>query len=169
MISAERVQSLLSLLRSYYDYVIIDTSPSFDEVTITAIESSSTIIFITGLDISILKNSKLSLSLLNSLQQTDKIRLIVNRAVDMSSITVNDVYSILGYPIWAKLPSDYKVAVTALNRGIPFVISDPGSKISQSITAVADILLHGEDGKKMIELPEEKKQFINKFKKIIKK
>ena len=143
-ISAEKIQSLLGLLRSYYDYVIIDTPPFFTEVSLTALESSSTILFVTGLDISILKNSKVSLSLLDSLQQTEKIRLIVNRAVDMSSITVNDVQSILGCPIWAKIPSDYKVAVTALNRGIPFVLSNPVSKLSQSIEDVVRLLLEGE-------------------------
>lgn len=41
LVSAEKVQSLLSLLRTYYDYVIVDTSPSFTDVTITAIESAS--------------------------------------------------------------------------------------------------------------------------------
>ena len=104
LVSAEKVQSLLSLLRTYYDYVIVDTSPSFTDVTITAIESASILFFVTGLDISILRNSKLSVSLLESLQQTDKIRLIVNRAVDMTSITINDVQKIIGYPIWAKYP-----------------------------------------------------------------
>lgn len=145
LISAEKVQSLLSVLRTYYDYVIIDTPPSFNDVTITALESSTTILFVTGLDISILKNSKLSLSLMDSLQQRDKIRLIVNRAVDMSSITVEDVQKIIGCPIWTKIPSDYKVAVTALNRGIPFVISSPGSKLSQSISIVADALISGSE------------------------
>lgn len=143
LVSAEKVQSLLSLLRSYYDYVIIDTAPSFSEVTMTAIESSSIIFFVTGLDISILRNSKLSVSLLDSLQQNDKIRLIVNRAVDMTTITVNDVQKIIGYPIWAKLPSDYKVAVNALNRGVPFVIGAPNSKLSESISGLVDILLSG--------------------------
>lgn len=145
LISAEKVQNLLSILRTYYDYVIIDTPPFFSDITITAIESSSTLLFVTGLDISILKNSKLSLSLLDSLQQRDKIRLIVNRAVDMSSITVQDVQTIIGCPIWAKIPSDYNIAVTALNRGIPFVISARGSKLSQSISTVADVLISGTD------------------------
>ena len=145
LVSAEKVQSLLSVLRTYYDYVIIDTPPYFNDVTITAIEASSTILFVTGLDISILKNSKLSLSLMSSLQQRDKVRLIVNRAVDISSITVADVQKIIGCPIWAKIPSDYMVAVTALNRGIPFVISSPGSKLSQSINQVANALMSGAD------------------------
>jgi pilus assembly protein CpaE len=143
-ISAEKIQSLLSLLRTYYDYVIIDTPPFFTDVIITALESSSTILFVTGLDISILKNSKVSLALLDSLQMSDKTRLVVNRAVDMSSITVEDVQKILGFPIWAKLPSDYKVAVTALNRGIPFVNSTPSSKLSMAISDMASMLINGD-------------------------
>jgi pilus assembly protein CpaE len=143
LVSAEKIQSLLSLLRSYYDYVIVDTSPSFSEVTMTAIEASSIIFFVTGLDISILRNSKLSVSILESLQQMDKIRLIVNRAVDMNSISVNDVQKIIGYPIWAKIPSDYKVAVNALNRGVPFVTGAPSSKLSESVTTLANILVSG--------------------------
>lgn len=143
LVSADRVQSLLSLLRTYYDYVIVDTSPSFTDVTITAIESSSILFFVTGLDISILRNSKLSVSLLESLQQTDKIRLVVNRAVDMNSITINDVQKIIGYPIWAKIPSDYKVAVNALNRGVPFVTGAPNSKLSASISGLTEILIKG--------------------------
>jgi pilus assembly protein CpaE len=143
LISAEKVLSLLTLLRSYYDYVIIDTAPTFSEVNMTAIESSSLIFFVTGLDISILKNSKLSISLLESLQQTEKVRVLVNRAVDMSSISANDVQKIINYPIWAKIPSDYKVAVNSLNRGIPFVTGVPNSKLSQSISSLADKLLSG--------------------------
>lgn len=143
LVSAEKVQSLLSLLRSYYDYVIVDTSPSFNDVTMTAIEASSVIFFVTGLDISILRNSKLSIAILESLQQTDKVKLIVNKAVDINSITITDVQRIIGYPIWAKIPSDYKVAVNALNRGVPFVTGAPNSKLSESISILSDVLIKG--------------------------
>ena len=160
LVSAENVQALLGVLRTYYDYVIIDTSPMFTDVTINAIEASSTILFVTGLDISILKNSRLSMTLLESLQQKDKVKVIVNRAVDISSITVDDVQKIIGCPIWAKIPSDYKVAVTALNRGVPFVLSAPSSKLSQSISDVSSILVSDNleyqlqaAGKKQIKMP----------------
>jgi pilus assembly protein CpaE len=143
LVSAEKIQSLLGLLRSYYDYVIVDTSPSFNDVTMTAIEASSIIFFVTGLDISILRNSKLSVAILESLQQTDKVRLIVNRVVDMNSINISDVQRIIGYPIWAKITNDYKVAVNALNRGVPFVTGAPKSKLSDSISALSDVLIKG--------------------------
>jgi len=143
-VSAERVQGLLSLLRSYYDYVIIDTPPYFNDVTLTAIECSSVILFVTGLDISILKNSKRSLALLESLQQKDKVKVLVNRVTKASSISTSDVQKITGCPIWAVIPSDYIVAVTALNRGIPVVIGSPKTKLSQSFSEIANLLINGD-------------------------
>lgn len=143
LISPEKVQSILSQLRTYYDYVIIDTAPSYNDVTITALEASSTILFLTGLDISILKNSKLSLNILKSLQQLNKVKIIVNRAVNVGSITLDDVQKLIDCPIWAKIASDYKVAVTALNRGVPFVTGAPKTELSQSVSSVAALLLEG--------------------------
>lgn len=164
IVSPEKVQSLLSLLRSYYDYVIIDTAPLFDEVAMTAIESSSTVLFVTGLDISILKNSKLSLSLFESLKQKEKVRVLVNRAVEINSITLNDVQRIIGCPIWAKIPSDYKVAVSALNRGVPFIIGAPNTKLSQSLTDVTNLLLNGDPDYDIQKLsPKEKKKLMRKY------
>lgn len=164
IVSPEKVQSLLSLLRTYYDYVIIDTPPSFNEVTMTAIESSSTVLFVTGLDVSILKNSKLSLSLFESLKQKEKVRVLVNRAVEINTITLNDVQRIIGCPIWAKIPSDYKVAVTALNRGVPFIMGAPNTKLSQSLADVASLLLSGDSNYDIQKLsPKEKKKLLKRY------
>jgi len=164
VVSAERIQSLLRLLRSYYDYVIIDTPPTFDDVTITAIEASSTVLFVTGLDISILKNSKLSISLLNSLQQKDKVRIVVNRAVEINTVTLSDVQAVIGCPIWAKIPSDYKIAVSALNRGVPFVLGEPNCKLSQAIGDIARLLISGADDYDIQKLtPKEQKKLLKKY------
>jgi pilus assembly protein CpaE len=161
VVSAEKVQSLIGLLRSYYDFVIIDTPPTFNEVALTAIESSATVLFVTGLDISILKNSRLSMSILDSLQQMDKIRVLVNRAVEVSTITISDVQKILGCPIWARIPSDYAVAVSALNRGMPFVSLSPKTKLSQSLSEIASLLLSGREDYDIQKLsPKEKKKLM---------
>ena len=161
MVSAEKVQSLLSLLRSYYDFVIVDTPPTFNEVALTAIESSATVLFVTGLDISILKNSKLSMSILESLRQRDKIKVLVNRAVEINTITLNDVQKILNCPIWARIPSDYKTAVSALNRGMPIVTLSPKTKLSQSLSDIASLLLNGNEDYDIQKLtPKEKRKLM---------
>ena len=157
LVSPEKVQSIISLLRTYYDYVVIDTPPTFNDVTLSAIEASSAILFLTGLDISTLKNSKLSLSILESLQQKGKIKMIVNRSVNMGSITLGDVQKLIDCPIWAKLPNDYKVAVTALNRGIPFVTGAPKSELAQAVSSVGNLFLEGTEDISTLSIKQRKK------------
>jgi pilus assembly protein CpaE len=80
---------------------------------------------------------------LNSLQQIDKVKVIVNRAVNIGSITLDDIQKLIDSPIWAKIPSDYKTAVTALNLGVPFVTGAPKSELSQAVSSVAALLIDG--------------------------
>jgi len=160
LISAEKIQSLLGLLRSYYDYVIVDTGANFADSTLSALESSSMILFVTGLDISILKNSKVALTILESLGQKKKVKTIINRAVEVSSISIADVQRIVDAPILARIPSDYLVAVAALNQGQPFVQSAPKSKLSLAISDVAKTITSGDDSFDFQQLPEKERRAI---------
>ena len=144
-VSGERVQSLLALLRSYYDYIIIDTAVNFSDPTLAALEASTSILFVTGLEVSILKNSKMAMSVLDSLGQKKKVRIIVNRAVEINSITAADVRRILDAPILARIPSEYLVAVAAINQGQPFIQSAPKAKISIAINDIAEKLITDND------------------------
>ena len=143
VVSSECVSTILSLLRSYYDFVIIDTASNFSEVTLTAIESASTVLMMTGMDISTLKNSKAALSVLESLKQNAKVRLVVNRAMESSTITLDDVKRVVEAPLAAYIPNDYNTAVSALNRGEPFVQSYPKSKIAGCLDQLANTLMAG--------------------------
>lgn len=164
MVSGERIQSLLGLLRSYYDYVIIDTAASFSDATLSALEASSTILFVTGLDISILKNSKVAMTILESLGQKKKVRVIINRAVEINSITIADVQRIVDAPILARIPSDYLVAVAALNQGQPFVQSAPRSKLSLAITDIAEKIVSGNDNFDIQQLtPKERRALMRRY------
>ena len=164
MVSADRVQSLLSLLRSYYDFVIIDTGANFSDVTLSAIEASTSVLFVTGLDLSILKNSKVTMSILESLGQKKKVRVIINRAMEINSITIADVQRIVDAPILARIPSDYMVAVAALNRGQPFVQSAPKAKLSLAIGDVAARIASGTENFDLQQLtPRERKKLMRKY------
>lgn len=164
MISGDRIQSLLSLLRSYYDYVIIDTGANFADSTLSALEASTTILFVTGLDISILKNSKVAMTILESLGLKKKVRVIINRAVEINSITIADVQRIVDAPILARIPSDYMVAVAALNQGQPFVQSAPKAKLSLAISDVAEKILTGTDHFDLQQLtPKERRALMRKY------
>lgn len=139
-INANQIEKLMNILRTYYDYVIIDAPASFNDITLTAIEGSVMVIFVTGFDISILRNSKLSMNLLEGLQQKEKIKIVVNRDVE-GYITAKDVERILGKSIWCRIPSDYNTAVSALNKGIPIVIGSPKTRISFALDELSKLVL----------------------------
>lgn len=165
IVTGEKVQSLIGLLRSYYDYVIIDTATSFSDATLSALESSSQILFVTGLDISILKNSKTAMGILESLGQKKKIRTIINRAIEINSISTADVQRIVDAPILSRIPSDYMMAVAALNRGQPFVQSAPKAKLSLAIKDIADKIISGADNFDIQQLtPKERRALMRKYK-----
>lgn len=164
LVSGDRIQSLLSLLRANYDYVIIDTGANFADSTLSALEASTMILFVTGLDISILKNSKVAISILESLGQKKKIRAVINRAVEINSITIGDVQRIVDAPILARIPSDYMVAVAALNQGQPFVQSSPKAKLSLAISDMAEKIISGADTFDMQQLtPRQRRALIKKY------
>lgn len=163
-VSGDKIQTLIGLLRSYYDYVIIDTATNFTDVTLSALEASTLILFVTGLDISILKNSKLAMSILESLGQKKKVRTIINRAIEINSISTADVQRIVDAPILSRIPSDYMMAVAALNRGQPFVQSAPKAKLSLAIADIADKIVSGADNFDIQQLtPKERRALMKKY------
>lgn len=140
IVMAGHVEKIINAVKGYYDYVIIDTPPMLNEIVLTAVECSSQVLFVLGLDISILRNAKICLNLMDSLQQKDKILMVVNRDVD-GSVTVKDVQKIIERPIVARFPSDWKLAVAALNKGVPFVVSAPNSGLARSLAQFAHNML----------------------------
>ncbi|MBT3319638.1 MAG: AAA family ATPase [Clostridia bacterium] len=134
-ITREHVEKLINIIRPYYDYLIIDVSASFDDITILAIDSSNLILMVTGLDVSILRNSKISLKVLESIKQISKVKLVINRD-SKGSISVSDVEKILQCPIAAVIPSDWKTVGTALNTGIPFVQNVKRTRAGAAIDAL---------------------------------
>lgn len=140
-ITSDHIERLINIMRPYYDYIILDLASNFNETNLTAIERSQLILFIVGLDISILHNSKISLTLLETLRQKEKIHLVINRDIK-ESITVDDVKNIMKCPIIARIPSETKIVVSSLNKGTPFVTDAPRSKITNSISMLASKIIN---------------------------
>lgn len=135
IIRGEHIEKIMNTIRPYYDYVVIDTPPIFNETTIAAIESSDMVLLAITLDISTLRNAKISMDILESLQQKEKINVIVNRNAK-SIISVKDAQSILDYPIKFKVSNDWKTATTALNKGIPIILDAPRTIIGHELNAL---------------------------------
>ncbi len=135
-ITGSQLEQVLNIIRGYYDYIIVDTAANFSECNLTLLENSNKILFLTGLDISLLKNSKKGLLLLDSLNQKSKVRVVLNRDI-RGDISTKDVENVLGYKLYGIIPNDYQVAVSAINQGVPVVNSFTKTPVARAFMALA--------------------------------
>jgi len=135
-VTAKHIETIINTMRPHYDYIIIDTTPMFNDATLVAIENANLVLLVSALDISTLRNTRMCLNILDSIQQKDKVELIVNRITD-GIITIRDVKRVLDMQIKNRISLDYKTALTSQNKGIPIVIEAPRTQIAQELTQIA--------------------------------
>ncbi|MHB1419231.1 MAG: response regulator [Bacillota bacterium] len=133
LITVRHVDQLIKVLKETYHYIIVDTPPYFNDTNMTALDLSNQILLIMALDLPTIKNTKLSLEVLETLRHREKVRVVLNRASEEFGIRCEDVERTLGIDVGAQIPSSGKIVVTAVNRGVPFILSNSSARISQSI------------------------------------
>ncbi len=138
-VSPMQAEKIINALRVYYDYVIVDISSGFNDITAVCADCASVILFVTNKDIPALRNAKKGLSVIRALSDQEKIKLIINRSGD-TTIRDDVVSKALSFPVWCSIPSEDKVAVSAANQGTPLVLEYPKSKINKAIEEIADKL-----------------------------
>jgi pilus assembly protein CpaE len=131
------VSKILRTLREGFDYVVVDTAPSFDDQTLTALDETDECVVVATLDVPTLKNVKVALETMDLLNIARGHRhLLLNRADDEVGITVDKVESILGMTVEAQVSTAVDIAA-ATNAGTPIVTAKPGHPASQSFIALA--------------------------------
>jgi pilus assembly protein CpaE len=139
-ISATLIGQVIRTLKASFDYVVIDTAPSFDEQTLTALDETDEIVIVATLDVPTLKNVKVALETLDMLGvPADRRHLLLNRADDEVGISPDRVESILGMRPEAKVASSTEVAA-ATNAGNPIVSKSPHHPWSTAIRELASLL-----------------------------
>ncbi|GAC1337753.1 MAG: response regulator [Candidatus Dormibacteria bacterium] len=142
LVNADLVRAVMAELRRSFDFVVVDTSAHLGEVTLEVIESAQRVIVVTALTIPAIKDAKLTLKVLESLNvDSDSVVLVVNRSDAHSDVNRERIEQNLRCPIAAQLPFDPKVLSDAVNRGTPFVTSQPESEISQAIRELVSRLV----------------------------
>ena len=131
-VSAKNVETIINTMRPYYDYIIIDTTPAFSDVNVVAIENSNLILLICEPDISTIRNTKVSLNILEYLQQRDKTEIVINRAGN-GTISIKDIQKVLDVQIKHKIPLDIKIGIACHNKGVPIVVDSPRTAIAQEL------------------------------------
>jgi pilus assembly protein CpaE len=131
------VSRILRTLREGFDYVVVDTAPSLDDQTLTALDDTDECVVVATLDVPTLKNVKVALDTLELLDiARDHRHLLLNRADDAVGIDSEKVESILGMHISARVPTSMDIAA-ATNAGNPIVAAKPNHPASAAFIELA--------------------------------
>jgi pilus assembly protein CpaE len=132
------VKQVLDLLRHSHDLVVVDCTAFFNDTTLAILDSADVILTMLSLEITSIKNMRLFLEVAEQLgYESGKVRLVLNRADSTLGIRVADVEHSIGRKIDETIVSDGRSVVYALNRGIPFFVSNREAQVSQDILRLA--------------------------------
>jgi pilus assembly protein CpaE len=135
------VKKVLQRLRQDHELVIVDCPSTFNEPTLAVLDEADMILTLLSLEITSVKNMRLFLEVSEQLGYTaDKIRLVLNRADSTLGIRVADVEHSIGRKVDHTIVSDGRSVVYALNRGVPFFLSNREAQVSQDILRLAQAL-----------------------------
>ena len=144
LVQPEPVRHMLEVLRRDHDLVVVDTGSSLNDVTLAILDVADVILGVMTLEITNIKNMRLFLHLADSLSYLDKLELVLNRSDATLGIRVPDAEQSLGRRIDHAVVSDGRTVVYALNRGVPFSVSNPEARVSRDVTRIAEHLFRDE-------------------------
>lgn len=120
-VTGKHMEIIISAMRPYYDYIIIDLPNALNDIAISCAENSEKLFIVCAQEISSLKNAKMCVNVLDSLQLKDKAQLVISRAFDKSMIKVKDFESVLNMKVAHIIPDDSKNMLACLNKGTPVI------------------------------------------------
>ncbi len=137
-VNGSHVDRLIRYLRQKFDYIIVDTPPHFGDTVLSALDAADIIAIITNLEMTTLRDTKLAMEIMLSLRYShERVKLVLNKASDTYGIGIKETEKSLGAGFWSRIPTDTKTVVSAVNIGLPFIVSKPKSVIGVAINELA--------------------------------
>src|SRR5207249_12220652 len=131
----------LEALRMNHDLVLVDCSAYFNDMTLAILDVADVILTMLILEITSIKNMRFFLEVADQLgYEQGKVRLVLNRADSTLGIRVTDVEHSIGRKVDYSIVSDGRSVVYALNRGVPFFLSNREAQVSQDVLRLATSL-----------------------------
>ena len=141
LVTAVYLRKIVEMLKENHDWVIVDLPSGLNDHTLGVLDAADQILVVAALEITTIKNVRLFLEVADQLDyDRSKIRLVINRSDASQGIRIGDVEASIRRPIDGTIVSDGRLAVLAVNRGVPFVVSHPESPLSRDVVKLARTL-----------------------------
>ena len=133
-----QVRHLIQRLAELYPCVVLDV-PRSDFATIDALDALSSAILVVNQELPTVRRAAEVGGLLRQRYGKERVGAVVSRYDARADIGQEDIQRVVGLPVWATLPSDYRKVLAAANAGRPLV-TDNHSRLAASVTQLAQKL-----------------------------
>jgi pilus assembly protein CpaE len=141
-VTPQVIESLLRLMRSMFDYVIIDSGQAVDDISKTILRSADKVLLVAGLSLPCLINVKKLMKTFRDLGYPPEpwVDVVFNRFDRKSIISLREAEQSIGKkPFWV-VPNDFNATMNAINQGKPLSMVEPGAEVTQAIEEMAAAL-----------------------------
>lgn len=132
------LKDVFSLLDKDHDYIIVDAGKSFNDISAAALNQANLILLVVTPDVLSIFQSKWAFDMLQNWHfPLAMMKIVLNRAESLSSISWQEIRVNLPVDIISLIPSEGKIVGQAINRGMPVVIDYPKAKSTSAINKLA--------------------------------
>ncbi len=130
-----KVRALIEFATSIYKYTVIDLSRT-DAAVLDALDHVSSITIVANQELATVKSASRLITMLRQRYGREKIKVALSRSDRQADIGHADVERAVGSEIAVTFPSDYRLALHALNAGRPLAL-DNHNELSASFKRFA--------------------------------
>jgi pilus assembly protein CpaE len=159
-LTLSHLQKIHPLLKSMYDWVVVDLPVNIDEPMLGTLQYADEILLVTLLNIPSLRNTKRYLEIFSRLgYPRDRVKLIVNRYYHKAegSLSIKETEKALGHSIFYSIPNDYLTAISAINQGLPLMELEPKASIAKAFHEMAGMLIQLHENQKTVMIGRDEK------------
>jgi pilus assembly protein CpaE len=132
------VERVLPILRSEFDWVLVDVSRSWNEASVQALRIADQILLVTLFDVPTMNHARQHKKLLEGFALDDsRVHTVGNRYSKSDAVTISDFKSVLGSEPDALIPNDYATTSESVNQGRPIGQVSRGSAIHKAYRQLA--------------------------------
>ena len=131
------IERVVTLLAQTYDFVILDTPGTFNDIVMRALELANAVLLVTTPHVTTLKNTRMVINMLRTWNfGEDKIKLVLNATNDATADLPPQMKEMLGLEVFWSIPYDPKVPLAA-QLGTPVVMAKTQSRAGDILTEMA--------------------------------
>jgi pilus assembly protein CpaE len=141
-VTPQVIEAMLRLMRTMFDYVIIDGGQAMDDISKTILRSADKVLLVAGLSLPCLINVKKLVKIFRELGYPPEpsVEVVINRFDKRSVITLREAEQSTGKKAFWAVPNDFNATMSAINQGKPLSVVEPGAEVTDSIAQMAAAL-----------------------------